>query len=89
MSRPTNGPGLKCDRPYTSRAHHRCPHRCDDPRALRTRYACRVGAAGSKLLFDVLEILVHLDGANRSEGLRNELKVIFDDLPEAPRQSLT
>ena len=32
---------------------------------------------------------MHLDGASRAESLREQLEVIFDDLPEPLRRSLT
>lgn len=34
-------------------------------------------------------ILVHLDGASRSDNLREQLEAIFEDLPESLRRSLT
>ena len=34
-------------------------------------------------------ILMHLDGASRAESLRNQLQVIFEDLPEPLRRSLS
>ena len=34
-------------------------------------------------------ILVHLPGASRSESLRDQLEVIFEDLPDLLRRSLT